>query len=46
MSAINFNNPIKDPWNLVVYPEDYKYSSAKFYETGMDKFGIIAHYKE
>jgi len=35
------NNPIKDLWNLVVYPEDYKYSSAKFYETGVDEFGII-----
>ena len=40
------NNPIKDPWNLVVYPEDYKYSSAKFYETGVDDFGLLTHYKE
>ncbi len=40
------NNPIKDPWNLVVYPEDYKYSSARFYETGIDEFGILTHYKE
>jgi putative transposase len=40
------NNPIKDPWNLVVCPEDYKYSSAKFYETGIDEFGILTHYKE
>jgi REP element-mobilizing transposase RayT len=25
------------------YPEQYKYSSAKFYETGEDKFGILTH---
>jgi len=40
------NNPIKDPWNLVQYPEDYKYSSAKFYETGIDDFNLLAHYSE
>ncbi len=40
------NNPIKDPWNLVVYAEDYKYSSAKFYETGIDDFGILTQHKE
>jgi len=27
---------IKDPWNLVACPEDYKYLSAKFYGTGID----------
>jgi hypothetical protein len=26
------------------YPEDYKYSSAKFYETGIDEFGLLTHY--
>ena len=40
------NNPIKDPWNLVQYPEDYKYSSAKFYETGIDDFNLLTHYSE
>ena len=40
------NNPIKEPWNLVVYPEDYRYSSAGFYENGIDEFGILTHYKE
>jgi len=29
---------------LCVYPENYKYSSAKFYETGVDAFGIITHW--
>jgi REP element-mobilizing transposase RayT len=24
---------------------DYPYSSAKFYETGVDEFGFITHYK-
>jgi hypothetical protein len=38
------NNPVKSPWNLVQYPEDYKYSSAKFYETGIDDFGFLSHY--
>ncbi len=40
------NNPLKDPWNLVQYPEDYKYSSATFYETGVDEFGLLTHYDE
>ena len=40
------NNPIKDPWNLVQYPEEYKYSSAKFYESGIDDFNLLTHYKE
>ena len=26
------------------YPEQYKYSSAKFYETGEDEFGMITHW--
>jgi len=45
------NNPISHPWNLVEHPEDYKYSSAKFYETGIDDpiaigFGLLTHCKE
>ncbi len=40
------NNPINHPWNLVQLPEDYKYSSAKFYETGIDKFGLLTHYTD
>ena len=27
-------NPLQEKWNLVNRPEDYKWSSAKFYETG------------
>ncbi len=29
---------------LCVYPEEYKYSSAKFYETGKDEFGFLNHW--
>ena len=27
-------------------PEEYLYSSAKFYETGFDAFNILTHYAE
>jgi putative transposase len=38
------NNPVKPHWSLAKYPEDYKYSSAKFYYTGIDDFGFLSHY--
>jgi len=38
------NNPLQDKWHLAEFPEDYRYSSAKFYETGYDEFGIITSY--
>lgn len=38
------NNPLQDKWQLVQYPEDYKYSSARFYETGVDDFDLLTHY--
>ena len=28
---------------VCTYPEEYKYSSAKFYETGVDEFGFVTH---
>ena len=40
------NNPVGHPWNLVQYPEEYKFSSAKFYDTGIDEFGILTHYRD
>ncbi|RYZ97935.1 MAG: hypothetical protein EOP47_20575 [Sphingobacteriaceae bacterium] len=40
------NNPIQEKWQLAQYPEDYKYSSAKYYYTGIDEFGLLAHYAE
>lgn len=29
---------------ICTYPEQYKYLSAKFYETGEDEFGILTHW--
>lgn len=39
-------NPLQEKWSLVNKPEDYKWSSARFYETGMDEFGIVTDYRE
>ena len=36
------NNPVAA--GLVIFAEDYKYSSAKFYHTGLDEFNMITHY--
>jgi len=38
------NNPLQPKWNLAEKPVDYKYSSAKFYEEGIDEFGILTSY--
>ena len=38
------NNPLQEHWNLCEEPEQYKYSSALFYATGVDHFGILTHY--
>ncbi len=39
------NNPLQERWNLASRPEDYPYSSARFYETGEDEFGFLTHYQ-
>ena len=39
------NNPCKPPWCLAKYPEEYKYSSSKFYSTGVDEFDFLMHYR-
>jgi REP element-mobilizing transposase RayT len=39
------NNPVQLKWKLAAIPEDYKYSSALFYETGHDEFYFLEHYK-
>ena len=36
-------NPVKA--GLCKLPEDYLYSSALFYETGIDKWGFLTHYR-
>ena len=38
------NNPIQEKWKLSPTPYEYKYSSALFYETGKDVFGILEQY--
>ncbi len=38
------NNPVNA--GLCKKPEDYHYSSAKFYKTGDDEFGILTRYVE
>ena len=35
------NNPLQEKWNLVDEAEKYKWSSAKFYENGIDDFGFL-----
>ncbi|MFZ2906836.1 MAG: transposase [Cyclobacteriaceae bacterium] len=39
-------NPLQEKWSLVSKPEDYKWSSALFYETGIDEFGVLTDYRE
>jgi len=38
------NNPLQEKWRLSEFPEEYRYSSAGFYETGFDEFGILTSY--
>jgi REP element-mobilizing transposase RayT len=40
------NNPCQPKWNLVGNALDYLYSSARFYETGEDRFELLTHYNE
>ena len=39
------NNPVASKWKLADLPENYKYSSALFYETGIDNFGCLSHFR-
>lgn len=38
-------NPLQEKWQLADCPESYKYSSANFYKTGVDDFGLLTHYQ-
>ena len=40
------NNPVQEKWKLAEYPEDYKYSSARFYLDGPDEFDLVTHYND
>ena len=39
------DNPLKENWKLCNLPEEYKWSSAKFYEKLIDEFDILQHFK-
>lgn len=45
LDYIHFN-PTIEKWGLCQYPEDYKWSSASFYENAIDEFGILKHFRE
>ncbi len=40
------NNPVKEKWKLCTLPEEYRWSSARFYWEGVDEFGMLTHYRE
>jgi REP element-mobilizing transposase RayT len=37
-------NPVRA--GVCTYPEEYKYSSALFYKTGIDNWGFLTHYRD
>ncbi len=39
-------NPLQSHWNLADRPENYYWSSARFYECEKDDFGFITHYMD
>jgi putative transposase len=39
-------NPLQAHWNLASEPEDYFWSSARFYESGENQFGFLTDYRE
>ena len=38
-------NPVHLKWKLADLPENYQYSSARFYETGVDEFSMLTHFR-
>ena len=38
-------NPQDEKWELADCPENYRWSSARFYETGIDEFGIVSDFR-
>jgi putative transposase len=39
-------NPVNEKWKLCNEPQEYKYSSAKFYCEGIDEWNFLTHYNE
>ncbi len=40
------NNPLHERWRLGSSPELYPWSSASFYESGVDPFSVLTHYRD
>lgn len=40
------NNPLQEKWKLVKSPDEYHFSSAKYYHLNKDDWGFITHYFE
>ena len=40
------NNPLQEHWRLAELPENYKYSSARFYLCNEDQWGFITHFSD
>jgi len=40
------NNPTQQKWRLCVAPEDYVYSSARFYYFGDSKWPFLTHFRD
>ena len=38
-------NPVEGKWSLADCPENYRWSSASFYQGGIDEFGIVSDYR-
>ncbi len=45
-SAGGHRNPVQERCSLAGTMEEYKYSSARFYETGKDEWGFLTHYAD
>ena len=39
-------NPVQEKWKLADLPENYSYSSARYYLLNQDDWGFITHYAE
>lgn len=39
------HNPVRPKWQLAEIPEDYRWSSAAFYEKGISEFSFLTHYR-
>jgi REP element-mobilizing transposase RayT len=39
------NNPVAEKWSLCKQPEEYRWSSARFYSENIDEFNFLSHYK-